>query len=208
MLGSLKSIKSSGPDNIPARLLKEGAVEIAPSLTRRFNLSLLQASVPAAWKEAHVIPLHKKGDRSNVKNYRPVSLTSVVSKVLEKVLHFHLYKHLSTSDLLSNAQHGFCPGRSCESLLLDSVHDWAKTLHEKGTPDVIFLDISKAFDTVSHTNLLVKLRRVGIDGWVLSWIKSYLSNRWQRCTVDGSVSDWLPVTSGVHKVLSLAHYSF
>ena len=107
VLGSLKSIKSSGPNNIPARLLKEGAVEIAPSLTRRFNLSLLQASVPAAWKEAHVIPLHKKGDRSNVKNYRPVSLTSVVSKVLEKVLHFHLYKHLSTSDLLSNAQHGF-----------------------------------------------------------------------------------------------------
>jgi len=132
----------------------------------------------------------------------------VVLKVLEKVLRFHLYKHLSTSDLLSNAQHGFCPGRSCESLLLDSVHEWAKTLHEKGTNDVIFLDISKAFDTVSHTNLLVKLRRVGIDGRVLSWIKSYLSNRWQRCIVDGSVSDWLPVTSGVHKVLSLAHYSF
>jgi len=74
-LGSLKSVKSSGPDNIPARLLKEGAAEIAPSLTRLFNLSLLQASVLAAWKEAHIIPLHKKGDRSNVKNYRPISLT-------------------------------------------------------------------------------------------------------------------------------------
>jgi len=83
-------------------------------------------------------------------NYWPVSLTSVVSKVLEKVLRFHLYKHLSTSDLLSNAQHGFHPVRSCESLLLESVHEWAKTLHEKGTTDVIFLDISKAFDTVTY----------------------------------------------------------
>ena len=187
-LGSWKSVKSSGPDNIPARLLKEGAAEIAPSLTRLFNLSLLQASILAAWKEAHIIPLHKKGDRSNVKNYRPISLTSVVSKVLEKVICFHLYKYLSTSDLLSNAQHGFRPGRTCESLLLDSVHsvhEWAKTLHEKGTTGVIFLDISKGFDTVSHTHLLTKLRRVGIDGRVLSWIKSYLSNRRQRCIVDG-----------------------
>jgi len=74
---------------------------------------------------------------------------------------------------------------------------------------VIFLDISKGFDTVSHTHLLTKLRRVGIDGRVLSWIKSYLSNRWQSCIVDGSVLDWLPYTSGVyHKVLSLVHYSF
>ena len=117
--------------------------------------------------------------------------------MLEKFICFHLYKHLSTSDLLSNAQHGFRPGRSCQSLLLDSIHEWAKTVHEKDTTDVIFLDISKDFDTVSHTHLLTKLRRVGIDGWVLSWIKSYLSNRRQRCIVDGSVSDWLPYTSGV-----------
>ena len=140
-LSLLNPSKTSGPDNIPARLLKEGASEIAPSLTKILKLSLHLAKVPSVWKDANVIPLYKRGDKSAAKNYRPISLTSVVSKVMERIVRQHLYDHLSTNCLVSNVQHGFRPGRSCESQLLDAVHVWNKWIDNRKSVDVLFLDI-------------------------------------------------------------------
>ena len=196
-LSSLNPSKSSGPDNIPARLLKEGASEIAPSLAKIFQLSLHLERVPSVWKDVNVVPLHKRGDKSDAKNYRPISLTSVVSKVMERMVRQHLYDHLSTNGLVSDTQHGFRPGRSCESQLLDSVHVWYKSMEGRKSVDVLFLDMSKAFDRVPHTYLLDKLRMMGVDGVLLSWLRDYLSSRRQRCIVEGCASGWLPVSSGV-----------
>ena len=165
-----------------------------PSQTK---LSLHLAKVPSVLKDANVIPLYKRGDKSAAKNYRPISLTSVVSKVMERIVRQHLYDHLSTNCLVSNVQHGFRPGRSCESQLLDAVHVWNKSMDNRKSVDVLFLDISKAFDKVPHVYLLEKLKMVGIDGSLLSWIRDYLTNRRQRCIIEGCVSGWLPVTSGV-----------
>ena len=116
---------------------------------------------------------------------------------MERIILQHLYDHLSTNHLVSDVQHGFCPGRSCESQLLDAVHVWNKSMEDRKLVYVLFLDISKAFDKVPHAYLLEKLKMVGIDGGLLSWIRDYLTNRRQRCIVEGCVSGWLPVTSGV-----------
>ena len=102
------------------------------------------------WKDTNVVPLYKRGDKSDAKNYRPVSLTSMVSKVMERIVRQHLYDHLSTNGLVSDAQHGFHPGRSCESQLLDSVHVWYKSMEDRKSVDVLFLHMSKAFDRVPH----------------------------------------------------------
>ena len=124
-----------------------------------------------------MLPLYKSGEKSAVKNNHPISLTSVVSKVMERIIRQHLYDHLSTNHLVSDVQHGFCPGRSCESQLLDTVHVWNKSMEDRKLVYVLFLDISKAFDKVPHAYLLEKLKMVGIDGGLLSWIRDYLTNR-------------------------------
>ena len=95
---------------------------------------------------------------------RTIAPISMVSKVMERIVHWHLYDHLSTNGLVSNIQHGFHPGRCCESQLLDAVHVWSKSMEDRKSVDVLFLDISKAFDKVLHVYLLEKLKMVGIDG--------------------------------------------
>ena len=130
--------------------------------------------------------LYKCGDKSAAKNCRPISLTSVVSKVMERIVRRHLYDHLSTNRLVSNVQHGFHPGKSCESQLLDAVHVWNKSMENRKSVDVLFLDISKAFDKVPHVYLLEKLRMVGIDGSLLFWIGDYLIHRKQSHFKGGS----------------------
>ena len=139
------------------------------------------------WKDTNVVPLYKRGDKSDAKNYWPVSLTSMVSKVTERIVRQHLYDHLSTNGLVSDAQHGFRPGRSCESQLLDSVHVWYKSMEDRKSVDVLFLDMSKAFDRVPH------MCQIENDGDTLSWLRDYLSSRRQRCILEGCASGWLPV---------------
>ena len=109
---------------------------------------------------------------------------------MERIVCRHLYDHLSTNCRVSNVQHGFRPGRSCESKLLDAVQVWNQSMENRKSVDVLFLDISKAFDKVPHVYLLEKLRIVSIDGSLLSWICDYLTNRRQRCIVEECVSGW------------------
>ena len=158
------------------------------------------------WKQGMVVPIYKKGDKHDPGNYRPVSLTSVPCKILESLIRDELMQYLTTHNLLAEEQHGFHPGRSCNSQLLETVDAWSRLL-ESGTPiDVVYLDFKKAFDSVPHMRLLSKLQSYGISGKLLEWIQSFLSDRMQQVTLGGCRSGFVPVTSGDLKGLCLAHY--
>ncbi len=162
LLSSLKIDKATGPDEIPAILLKECSNEIAPSLTALFNMSLSLGKVPQEWKEANVIPVPKKGDLHLVTNYRPISLLSLISKTLEKVVNMHVSNFVNPS--LNKVRHGFCRKRSCGTQLLSVYHDVGKALDSGNEADMIHLNFSKAFDSVSHRRLVLKLEQHGISG--------------------------------------------
>ena len=118
LLRGLKAHKATGPDAIPARLLKEAADQLAPILTSIYRASLQQATVPEEWKKANIVPIFKKGDHSAASNYRPVSLTSIASKVMEHIISSQVMRHLDINAVLHGAQHGFRKRRSCETQLL------------------------------------------------------------------------------------------
>ena len=146
LLKELKQHKAPGPDLIPNRLLKETAEDIAPTLTLLFQASIKQSKVPSEWKHAHISPILKKDDRSLPSNYRPISLTCVCSKLLKHIFYTAIIKHLVIHNILTNAQHGFRQGHSCDSQLLLTVHDIATGLNNGKQIDAIALDFTKAFD--------------------------------------------------------------
>ena len=156
------------PDKIPNHLLKECAVEIAPSLVLLFQTSIKQSKVPFEWKHALISPIFKKGDKSLPFNYRPVSLVCVCCKILEHIIYSEIMKHLNLNNILSDAQHGFQQNHSCESQLLLTVDDSAKGFNDGKQIDAVALDFAKAFDKESHQHLFVKLSHYGIRGSTLS----------------------------------------
>ena len=194
-LSSLDTNKASGPDGITSRLLKETAEQIAPSLTQLFNQSLSCGTVPDNWKLANVVPVYKKGNKTHVENYRPISLLSIVSKVLERCVITKIRDHLLT--FVNDAQHGFRPGRSCTTQLLEVLNFIGALLDAGKQTDVVYLDMSKAFDKVDHAALVRKLPYFDISGSLLRWFQSYLQDRRQRVTVLGATSSDKFVTSGV-----------
>lgn len=196
-LEGLNPNKSAGPDKFHPRVLKELAHELAEPLCLIFRKSFAEGKLPADWKCAQVTPLFKKGDKSTPGNYRPVSLTSVVSKVLESLIRDKVMGHLVANNLVSDCQHGFVPGRACTTNLLACIDDWTAALDEGRDVDAIYLDLAKAFDTVPHIRLLKKLEALGVRGNVLAWIKDFLSDRKQSVCVNGVLSDWSAVKSGV-----------
>ena len=196
-LEKLKPYKSCGPDNIHPCVLKKAASAICKPLTMIFNLSLTVGMVPDDWTTANVTPIHKKGDRTDPSNYRPVSLTSQTCKVLESIVREHITKHLFENRILSDRQHGFREGRSCLSNLLEIMECWTEILDEDDGIDVAYLDFRKAFDLVSHRHLLYKMSKYGITNQVLNWVSAFLSNRTQRVVIRGTASEPFEVTSGV-----------
>lgn len=194
-LYNLNPSKASGPDKITTRVLKECASSITPSLTHLFNKSLNTGNLPTEWKLSDVIPLHKKGDKSYVENYRPISLLCVVSKVLERCIYNRLVERIQA--MISDKQYGFMRGKSCAGQLLSVLDHVGKSLDIGQQTDILYLDIAKAFDTVDHKLLLQKLRQFGLEGKILNWFSNYLSGRQQRVLVHGATSDPLAVTSGV-----------
>ena len=162
-----------------------------------FSKSLNTGIVPDNWKKGLVVPIHKKGSRKLASNYRPITLTSVIGKVLESIVRDVLLQHFSSYNLLSNYQHGFIPGRSCVTQLLCVLDDWTRAMFEGHNTDVIYFDFSKAFDTVPHKRLIHKLKAYGINGKLLVWLQDFLSDRQQRVIVNSTFSSWRPVTSGV-----------
>ena len=196
-LEKLNQYKSCGPDKIHPHVLKETAASCSIPLSIIFRESLRVGETPDDWKKANVTPIFKKGSRNEPANYRPVSLTSQVCKVLESIVKEHVFEHLNSKDLLSEKQHGFREGRSCLSNLLTTLEDWTETLDDKACVDIAYLDFRKAFDLVSHKHLLLKLHKHGINGQIGNWIKAFLENRKQRVVIRGYESDELDVISGV-----------
>ena len=189
--------KASGPDQIPARILKECSEGIAPILALIFNRSLQEGQVPRDWRHANVTAIFKKGSRYDASNYRPVSLTSLSCKLLEHIVVSQTMKHLDKHNILSDCQHGFRARRSCETQLLAMCHELAHSLDQNIQTDMIVLDFSKAFDRVPHQRLLQKIHHYGVQGTTHNWISSFLQDRTQQVVVDGQTSDTVPVISGV-----------
>jgi hypothetical protein len=194
---NINPAKASGPDEIPARLLKTVANEIAPVMQCLFQQSYDQGVLPDDWKNALVTALHKKGSKSDPGNYRPISLTCITCKIMEHVVLSHVAKHMSRNNILLDSQHGFREKLSTVTQLIVSTHDWASTLNQKGQSDVVLLDFSKAFDLVPHHRLAVKLHHYGIRGPTLNWVKAFLKGRRQAVSVNGMHSSWEDITSGV-----------
>ena len=189
--------KSPGPDLIHPRHLRELGAELVTSLCKIFNKSLSEGVVPEEFKLANITPIFKKGDKSDPSNYRPISLTSVIGKLLESVIRDRIVEHLEKNNLIKDSQHGFRRNRSCLTNLLDFFHDMFTNNDKHKAVDIIYLDFQKAFDSVPHKRLLEKLRAHGIRGALLKWIESWLTARKQRVVLNGEYSDWVNVTSGV-----------
>ena len=197
LLSTLDINKSPGPDGIHSRVLKELHNELAEPLQIIFNKLMKEGRIPDVWKKAHVVPLFKKGKRSDPSNYRPVSLTSLVCKIMEKIVKKALIAHLEKNNLLTDNQHGFRSGRSCVTQLLEVLEEWTSEIDSGHCIDCVYLDYRKAFDTVSHKRLICKLQAYGITGHILDWIAAYLSGRSQRVIVNGKLSASCPVSSGI-----------
>ena len=151
-----KTHKAAGPDDIPLMLLKEVADGMATAITLLFQASINHGNSPSTWRKALVVPIIKKGSKSDARNYRPISLTSVVCKLCEHILHSTILPHLACLKILSDAQHGFRRRRSCDTQLPLALYDFARGLEDKSQTDKIFLYFAKAFDKVSHQQLLKK----------------------------------------------------
>ena len=197
ILGELKIDKAAGPDGILPRVLYETRYQIAPALQIIFRRSLAASRLPQEWKNAVIVPIHKNGRKDIPCNYRPISLTSIVCKVMEKIVREAIMNHLYDNNILSDKQYGFVPGRSCTLQLLVSLEDWITKLDEGASCDVIYTDFSKAFDKVSHKKLILKLETLGIRGRVIKWIENFLTDRHQKVRVNEQCSGWQTVKSGV-----------
>lgn len=193
----LNTSKSPGPDDIHPLVLKELADILAGPLTVLFNMSLRCGKLPAEWKTATVKPMYKSGSRSAPINYRPVSLTCIASKVMEKIITNRIRAHLEANNLLHPGQHGFRTKRSCVTNLLVARESWVAARSDGKDVDVIFIDFSKAFDKVPHQRLINKLKAYGIHGCTLQWITDFLTGRTFNVKVNGVSSEQRAVKSGV-----------
>ena len=196
-LKRLKTHSATGPDGISSWMLKTFAEEIAPSVTSLFNLSIESGKISTDWKMSNIVPIPKDNSKNEVRFYRPISLLSVTSKVLERHIHTLLLDFVSTKNLLSDNQYGFRKGRSTVIPLLLSVHQWHNHLQKRHQVACAFFDIKKAFDSVPHQALLNKLNKLCVPATIFHWLTDYLSCRFQRVVLNGSCSTWLPVKSGV-----------
>jgi len=178
-----------GPDGMHPRLLRELADVIAEPLSIIFQRSWRTGEVPEDWRKANVNPIFKKDKKEDPGNYRPVSLTSIPGKVMEQLILESIIKQVEEKKVIRSSQHGFTKGKSCLTGWVD----------EGRAVDVVYLDFSKAFDTVSHNILLGKLRKCGLDEWSVRWIENWMNGRTQRVVISSAESSWRPVTSGVHQ---------
>lgn len=158
----LRPFKATGPDEIPAYILKDMADHLASNLTKLYQISLDRGLVPDDRKKANIVPVFKKGEKYIASNYRPVSLTSIACKLLEHIVHSSIMDHFDRHQVLCDEQHGFRAKRSCESQLLITIDDIARNMEEGDQTDIILLDFAKAFDKVPHDRLLHKMEFYGV----------------------------------------------
>jgi len=195
-LERLREDKSPRVDNLSPRVLKLISEEIAHPASMLFSQSMNEGDVPLDWRSANVKPIFKKGSRNLPEHYRPVSLTSQLSRVMESIIR-DIISHLDRHRLIRDTQHGFRKGRPCTTNILEFLDMVTGVINQNGSVDVIFLDFAKAFDKVPHRRLLAKLQANGINGQVVRWVASWLKGRKQRVCLDGYSSTWAYVLSGI-----------
>jgi hypothetical protein len=197
LLKNLNPTKAIDPDKISPHFLKEVHDEISPMISDLFQSSVNTGTVPTDWREPIVTPVFKKGAKSKPENYRPISLTCILSKVLEHKIVSSIMNHLDNHNLLYPLQHGFRSKVSCETQLLTFTQEIFDSMASGKQTDVAVMDFSKAFDKVDNQRLILKLKRMGINNKTSNWIGAWLSHRFQRVVVDGHTSNSCPVLSGV-----------
>ena len=196
-LKNLRTQKSCGPDGVHPYILHHLAETMSIPLTIIYNITLSSGKIPTIWKEGVVSALFKKGKKSLPSNYRAITLTSIVCKILEKIIVILIQKHLKCNLLEDLCQHGFTINKSTITNLLEALNIWSEALSHGLPVDIVYLDFEKAFDKVPHERLLLQLSKYGIAGEAHEWIKDYLKNRSQRVRVNGHYSTSKPVLSGV-----------
>ena len=210
LLEELNTRKSMGPDEVNGWILKECREEMEEPIWEIINSSLREGRVPKEWKRANIVPLYKGGNKMEPLNYRPVSLTSVVSKLCETIVKNRWIQYLEQENIITESQFGFRKERSCITNLLSFYSRVIDGLQERdGWVDTVYLDLRKAFDKVPHKSLIWKLEHSGgLKGTLLEWMKDYLQDREMRTVIRDSNSRWCEVTSGVPQGSVLAPIMF
>lgn len=184
IIDSFKSKTSSGPDEIPITVIKAVKTNISPVLSHLINSSFVSGIFPIKLKQAKIVPIHKKHDKKNVINYRPISVLPTISKIYEKAVYLQFKEFLETYNLLDKDQHGFRSGRSVVSAAVSFIETIIESV-DKGKHTIgVFMDISKAFDSVKHSKLIEKLKALGVENSALNWFQSYLSDRSQYVEIN------------------------
>ena len=197
LLEKLDVSSSVGPDLIHPRLLKSCAQILSYPLYLIFMASFYTSLIPREWTTSRIIPIFKKGSRSDPLNYRPISLTSVCCKTMERIVADRLVGYLEENGILSREQFGFRKGMSVEDQLLLTYNDISKWVDQGFVVDLVFFDFSKAFDVVNHAIMLIKLKSLGVSDYFLDWINAFLTDRTMGVAVGGEESGSRPVGSGV-----------
>ena len=210
LMKNLDVRKSHGPDKISNWILKECSEELVGVIMELVKCSLKEGKIPTDWKRADIVPIFKGGNKEDPNNYRPVSLTSTVVKICERVIKGKWTKHLEENGILNRRQFGFRQGRSCATNLISYYSRVIDIVQDRdGWVDGVFLDLKKAFDKVPHKKLLRKLETIGgIKGKLLEWMKDFLQERKMRVTIRGKNSTWKSVISGVPQGSVLAPIMF
>ena len=196
-INKLQPKTSRTPDDIAPIVIKKIYPFIIPFLKRFFKLCFDKGELPDQWKLALVTPIFKKGCKNKASNYRPISLTSILCRLMEYIIKEAIINYLIKNNLLSDNQHGFLPNRSTTTQLLQSLNDWTENLDNGETIDVIYTDLAKAFDKVTHDKLIKVVESFGITGKALNWIRQFLTNRHQKVYIGTAESTLLEVHSGV-----------
>ena len=194
---NMKNKLSSGPDDISPKIIKATILPILNPITHIINESLLYGTVPDAMKLAKVIPIYKNNDANQLINYRPISMLSTFSKILERAVHNRVSNFLQSHNLLYKSQYGFRTNHSTEQALIEIQNTVIQNFKSNKITAGIFLDLSKAFDCIDHTILLTKLENYGIRGTSLKWFESYLGNRYQYVVLNKTQSQTVSIDTGV-----------
>ena len=197
IISKMQPKNSTGIDEIPISVVKSSSDYILFGLCHIFNLSLSQGHFVTDFKKAKVIPVYKKGKKANVNNYRPIRLLPVLSKILEKIVHNRLYSFLSQSNFSYDLQVGFRKNHSTSQAAAVMVENINKSFEDKEYTLGVFLNLSKAFDTIDHSILLAKLNHFGVRGVANEWFRSYLNDHLVQTEIDGNISNSKPIVVGV-----------